>query len=535
MKKEKISISTTKRGFPAMWESGGGMTSGGSATIIAGRNGEACRPVFMPRGGHLACGEHALICVHEGYYIVHTRVSHGERFSATIQRIVTTSVKDIDGEKWEAFAEVEEINTFSRGEWNISLDEKFVKVVEAGFRKASSYHCRSAYFVDMSEKKNDISETEKKRREEEIRRQDEERSRLRQLKADREAKAKAEAEKASKTAKESGLGARLEALKERLLKIEERNMGTKYPELTLEEIYFKFGWNTVLYTEDSIQNVESNISRWEDELDKKDSDLAVHNAFKPKFEVFRSRVKALGFEISYFTDSQCVRLTKGCCTVSGSGQFSFSEEGLVSFNSYIEKREDEILEEKKKAEAYTVYLRQKAEASALGLPTNIRIWKRRGGATNAGDGWVIRPDGTFREPDKMECPRFRYSDEGYQNWEQILIGEVVLQWSKGCSAGNHHFEVIYQPETLTSSQLEKIAMLEEEISIEWEGRVGLASGIPSPPIGDGWGLTEKNIFHVQKINYEQEEYDIETEPEVEESDREITQEDIKKLQEKFGK
>ena len=103
---EKISITTTKRGFPAMWESGGGMTSGGSATIITGSKGEPRRPVYMPGGGHLACGEHALITVHEGFYVVRASVSHGTRSSASISRIVSVSVKDIDGEKWEATAEV---------------------------------------------------------------------------------------------------------------------------------------------------------------------------------------------------------------------------------------------------------------------------------------------------------------------------------------------------------------------------------------------------------------------------------------------
>ena len=111
-----ISIDTTKRGFAAMWESGGGLTSGGSAIIITGKNGEARRPVYMPRGGHLACGNHALITVHEGFYIVHAGVSRGTRSSASISRIVSVSVKDISGEKWEAKAEVEEVNTFSKGE-----------------------------------------------------------------------------------------------------------------------------------------------------------------------------------------------------------------------------------------------------------------------------------------------------------------------------------------------------------------------------------------------------------------------------------
>ena len=210
-----ISIDTTKRGFAAMWESGGGLTSGGSATIITGKNGEARRPVYMPRGGHLACGDHALITVHEGFYIVHAGVSRGTRSSASISRIISVSVKDISGEKWEAKAEGEEVNTFSKGEWDKPLDEKFAPAVEAAFHKAGSYHCRSAYYIDNSAKP-EAAEADLKKRAEEARKQDEERARLRQEKADREARAKAEAEATSKAVKEAGLGARLEAVNIRL-------------------------------------------------------------------------------------------------------------------------------------------------------------------------------------------------------------------------------------------------------------------------------------------------------------------------------
>jgi len=79
-------------------------------------------------------------------------VSRGTRSYGSISQIVSVSVKDINGEKWEAKAEVEEVNTFSRGEWDKPLDEKLILAVEAAFHKASSYHCRSAYYVDNSAK-----------------------------------------------------------------------------------------------------------------------------------------------------------------------------------------------------------------------------------------------------------------------------------------------------------------------------------------------------------------------------------------------
>jgi len=65
---EKIEIS--KSGIPCMWEKGGGMSSIGHATIIADSVGGPKRPIFVRKKGELSCGEHALIPVVTGDYVV---------------------------------------------------------------------------------------------------------------------------------------------------------------------------------------------------------------------------------------------------------------------------------------------------------------------------------------------------------------------------------------------------------------------------------------------------------------------------------
>jgi len=474
-----ISIDTTKRGFAAMWESGGGLTSGGSAIIITGKNGEARRPVYMPRGGHLACGNHALITVHEGFYIVHAGVSRGTRSSASISRIVSVSVKDISGEKWEAKAEVEEVNTFSKGEWDKPLDEKFAPAVEAAFHKAGSYHCRSAYYIDNSAKP-EVSEADLKKRAEEARKQDEEHARLRQEKADHEARAKAEAEATSKATKEAGLGARLEAVNVRLMAL-----GRELVEQG--EVSFKWSWQNQYYTEQAVANVERSVTQLENERVEQERKRTTRETFQPKFEVFKPRTEALGLTVEFTTDS---------VKVGGDyyGQ-PYSEEGVAKFVADLDRRERESAEAKAKAAAEALYQERKTEAMVAGLPTDIRIWCRRGGRTNAGDGWVIGSDGQDRGNTTWynDNPRrlARYS-EGDKIWEQILKGEVVLKWSKGNSAASHEFEVVHLPaEGLTEAQLERIQEIQDELEHEWEGARGLASGLPSPSVGDGWGLCKK--------------------------------------------
>jgi hypothetical protein len=475
-KMKTITIDTTKRGFAAMWESGGGLTSGGSATIITGKNGEARRPVYMPRGGHLSCGDHALITVHEGFYIVHAGVSRGTRSSASISRIISVSVKDINGEKWEAKAEVEEVNTFSRGEWDKPLDEKFAPAVEAAFRKAGSYHCRSAYYIDNSAKP-EVSEADMKKRAEEARKQDEERAALRKAKADREAQAKAEAEAASRAAKVTGLGARLDAVNLRLTAL-----GRELVEQG--EVSFKWNWQSQLYTEQAVANVERSVTQIETERAEQERKRLVREEFQPKFEVFMPRIEVLGLKVEFTSEN--VRLAGDYY-----GQ-PYSDEGVLKFVADLDRREREAAEAKAKAEAEIAYQQRKTEAMTLALPTDVRIWCRRGGRTNAGDGWVIGPDGQDRGNTAWYNPRPRHSSEGDKIWEQILKGEVALKWSKGSSAAAHEFEVVHLPAAgLTEAQIERIQEIQDELEREWEGACGLASGIPSPSVGDGWGLCKK--------------------------------------------
>lgn len=474
-----IAIDTTKRGFPAMWESGGGMTSGGSATIITGRNGEKRRPIYVPRGGHLACGNHALIGVDRGFHIVTASVGRGSRDSATVKRIISTDVKDVHGEKFEATAVVEVLNTFSLGEWDHPLDAKFEAAVEAAFRKAGSYHCRSAYYVDSSAKPA-TTEGDLKRKAEEMRRQDAERAKLRQAKADADARAKAEAENASKAAKESGLGARLERVNARLT-----TLGRETAELG--EVSFKWSWQMLLYTEENVARVERHVEQVEAEAAEKERKLQMREAFQPKFQVHMVRAEALNLTVEFGDES--VRL-------GGEWQgYFYSEDGLAGFVAKLAQNEKERLEARLKAEAEVRYQELKAKGEAAGLPQDVKIWKRTGSATNAGNGWVIGSNGMDREPTSMynsEPRRLQRYGEGYMVWEQILPGEVVLRWAKAYTAADHEFEVVHMPtEGLTPAQLGRIAEIEAELAQQWDGRTGMSSGDPSPSTGNGWGLAPK--------------------------------------------
>ncbi len=482
-KRYSINITTTKRGIPAMWEKGGGRTSGGSSQIITGRNGEARRPVYVRKSGSLSCAEHALITVHEGFYIVNVDLSRGEVSYASILKILNTSVKDIDGHNWEAKAEVQEENVFSNGEWDTVFDPKLASALKSAIGKASSYHCRSAYFIDSSEKKEQTAE-QKAKKEAEMRRQDVERAKLRDQKNKRDAEVKAMKEAESKKLKESGLGERLENVNERRKRIEA-------PIIELQDCYFIISSQIRLYSEENVKNIEDLTTILENEFKEKMRTESLKAIFAPKFAKYEEKVTELGFEMSINKE---VILSTPSSSYS-SKTFPLSDDGLINFVTFLEERKLEKIREDIGKQLKLKYLEEKLEAEKLNLPKDIQIWRRRSGRTNRGEGWVITKDGSLRENDGTLDPyskRYARYGEGIMIWEQILPGEIVLKWSKTSSASEHVFEVVHLPEEgLTEAQKEKILEIEEKIEKEWEGVAGVSSGIPSPSIENGFGLCKR--------------------------------------------
>jgi hypothetical protein len=308
---------------------------------------------------------------------------------------------------------------------------------------------------------------------------------------ERKKKKKAEkqllAEAASEAAKKAGLGARLEAVNNRLASL-------NHQLVELGSTSFRWGWQNspCLYTEETVSRIERFLEEIVAEAEEKERKLQCRNIFLPKFEKFTSRVEVFGARLGL--ESAGVRIFQpGRISTE---VFSYSDEGLVRFGKELERLEAEVIEIRRQADAQAKYNEAKAEAEKAGLPQNIEIWRRTGGRTNAGNGWVIDQQGQDRDPTSIgnsNLRRLQKYSEGYMVWEQILIGEVVIKWSKASSAAPHEFEVVYFPsEALTEAQLERIKEIQDALEEEWKGACGLASGIPSPPVGDGWGLLPKS-------------------------------------------
>lgn len=132
----KIRIERTKRGLPAIWEQGGGFSNTGSAQVVAGPGGQPLKPVYIRRRGPLACGQHALLVIRPGCYIVQAD-HHRRDFDIEVLRVVEI------GEE----ATCEQVASFSRGEWSQDPPPELEAAIRAAKEKATCYHCRRPHFV----------------------------------------------------------------------------------------------------------------------------------------------------------------------------------------------------------------------------------------------------------------------------------------------------------------------------------------------------------------------------------------------------
>lgn len=190
---EMIDLGKSKRGFPTLSENGGGATNTGHSRIVAGKDGEKLRPIYVPRGGHLAGREHAIFVVEEGNYVIfssHHRgdfsitisvieklledeyerayafgfrpeeiiteenfevgddgIIHYKRKDGSLQNEVTVLLKNRPLKDSKFKAVLKKINEFSEGEWDHDPTDLQKKLAQVAIEKATCYHCREPHYV----------------------------------------------------------------------------------------------------------------------------------------------------------------------------------------------------------------------------------------------------------------------------------------------------------------------------------------------------------------------------------------------------
>ena len=141
--KHTAQIELSKKGFPCMWEQGGGASNTGEATIIASPDGNPKSAIYIRRKGQLANSRHALIPIAKGDVVV--RVSH-HRQDFTILIYVVDGI-DTDS----LHAELVKIYEFSNGEWDTDPPTYLDAAILAAKHKSLDYHCRKPYFINNTQ------------------------------------------------------------------------------------------------------------------------------------------------------------------------------------------------------------------------------------------------------------------------------------------------------------------------------------------------------------------------------------------------
>lgn len=249
--------------------------------------------------------------------------------------------------------------------------------------------------------------------------------------------------------------------------------------------YFLFSNCRHYYNEESLTKIEVYLAEKRAEAKEKEAEeLTKRQRWEeilPCVAALKLQAKELGIELVE-EDNERISLRRDNREIAADS-YPFSS------LSFITDAMDDVAKEIEAQRQAVAKVEREVQAKELGLPSDVRIWKRRGGRTGCSQGWVIDANGVDRERDRLYNQNARRAErygEGYEIWNQILPGELVIQWSKDYTAADHKFAVVHRPETMTEAQLERVAEIQAEIAEEWEGLTGLVSGEESPSIGKGW-------------------------------------------------
>lgn len=139
---ERVIVPTTRSGKPAFWESGGATTNTGRAVIVTDRHYQKLVPLYIKRKGTLSNENHALLPIQKGCKIIYIW-HHRNDFEISVFEI-----KKFHRIPRGTVAELELVSIYSDSEQRDYVNNLSSKAIEAGKAKATTYHCRTPFYVD---------------------------------------------------------------------------------------------------------------------------------------------------------------------------------------------------------------------------------------------------------------------------------------------------------------------------------------------------------------------------------------------------
>lgn len=163
------------------------------------------------------------------------------------------------------------------------------------------------------------------------------------------------------------------------------------------------------------------------------------------------------------------------------------ERALIVENTIKAKREQELKE-------------AKIKAKEAGYPETFTYWNRIGGATGQSHAYVISPDGSIRIPDNniLKNRNHRHyefwleSADGEQVYDQILIGELIIAYTKNCTSAPVKVSVELVPETITEAQKETVSNIYSDLQSRYDNPLFINKSGDVILSGEEW--LEKSIY-----------------------------------------
>ena len=130
--KVSVDVQLSKTGIVCLYESGGGMSSTGEATIICNKDYTEKKAIHIFKKGDLACKEHAVIPV-----AVDDHVIYVDRHNNTCNVYDFKIVNIVDSKAVLLLTNNKVVGTDYEGN----------SAIEAAIKKSLDYHCRQPYYI----------------------------------------------------------------------------------------------------------------------------------------------------------------------------------------------------------------------------------------------------------------------------------------------------------------------------------------------------------------------------------------------------
>ncbi len=223
------------------------------------------------------------------------------------------------------------------------------------------------------------------------------------------------------------------------------------------------------YTDDLISKISG-------ELEKLQNEKIARDTYKPMYQEMEDTLNMLDVSISY-NDTEV--LLSAPTSYFRYRTYGYSSEEYNSFINDVTEYQEKIAKEQEEIRRKAEELRRetelkirKDEAKEMKYPEKFEFWNRLGGAAALGHAYVIESDGTIREPDynnlfnnkhRYRVPDWKNMADGTQGYTQILPGEIIVSYTKKCTAFPYIFNVEWADDEITEPQLEVICnMLAEK-------------------------------------------------------------------------